>query len=122
MSLDGSQMLKNKMRVKGAKVFVPQNWEGINGIEPLELNWREDLPKSMKPPARPVNPRLFHHAKIEYDRLCKYIYVPSTSPIASCLVIAPKATSPFIRFCGDYVVVNKYINVGHYPIPHVHTT
>ena len=47
------------------------------------------------------------------------MYVPSTSPIASCLVIAPKATSPFIRFCDDYVSINKYIATGHYPIPHV---
>ena len=73
----------------------------------------------MKPRARPVNPKLYQHAKLEFERLCKYFYVPSSSPIASCLVIAPKATAPFIRFCGDYVALNRYIDTGHYPIPHV---
>ena len=49
-----------------------------------------------------------------------YMYVESDSPIASCLVIAPKATKPFIRFCGDYaVVINKFIITGHHPIPDV---
>ena len=48
------------------------------------------------------------------------MYVPSDSPIASCLVVAPKATKPFIRFCGDYsTLVNKFIVTGHYPIPKV---
>ena len=73
----------------------------------------------MKVRARPINPRLFEHAKIEYERLTKYMYIPSTSPIASPLVIASKATKPFIRFCGDYQGVNKYIDIGHYPIPEV---
>ena len=98
-------------------VFVPSNWNGINGIEPIEFKWKEDLPERMKPPTRPVNPRLFANAKSEFERLKGYFYEDSDSPIASCLVIAPKATFPFIRFCGDYVKVNKYIISGHYPIP-----
>ena len=89
------------LRTKGVKVFVPNNWEGINGVEPIELNWKSDLPVRMKPPARPVNPRLFAHSEKEYRRLHQYMYRDSTSPIASPLVIAPKATKPFIRFCGD---------------------
>ena len=103
----------------GYKAFVPQNWEGINGIEPLNLEFNKDMPTYMKPKARPVNPRLFQHAKTEFDRLLLYLYEISTSNIASCLVIAPKATAPFIRFCGDYAWLNKFINIGHYPIPHV---
>jgi hypothetical protein len=93
------------LRSKGVKVFVPENWNGISNLEPLELHWRPDLPLSIKPKARPVNPKLFSHAQLEFERLSKYFYVPSTSPIASCLVIAPKATKPFIRFCGDYVTL-----------------
>ena len=107
------------LQLKGAKVFVPSNWDGINGVEPLHLDWKPGLPESMKPRARPVNPKLFAAAKIEFHRLLGYFYRPSTSSIASCLVIAPKATAPFIRFCGDYVGVNRYISIGHYPIPHV---
>ena len=104
---------------KGHKVFVPQKWEGINGVPPLELRWKNTIPESMKPRARPINPRLFEHAKKEFDRLCEYLYVPSRGPHASCLVIAPKATKPFIRFCGDYVEMNKHQETGHYPIPNV---
>ena len=107
------------LRTKGSMVFVPSNWEGINGLEPLQLDWRPGLPESMKPKPRPVNPKLYAAAKKEFQRLLGYFYVPSTSPIASCLVIAPKATHPFIRFCGDYVAINRFINIGHFPIPHV---
>ena len=106
------------LRTKGVNVFVPQNWEGIR-TDPLELKWKAEMPERMKPRARPVNPRLYDAAKKEFDRLLGYFYAPSDSPIASCLVIAPKATKPFIRFCGDYVTINKYIHTGHYPIPHV---
>jgi hypothetical protein len=41
------------------------------------------------------------------------------SPVASPLVIAPKATPPYIRFCGDYVAVNKFIITHHGYIPNV---
>jgi hypothetical protein len=107
------------LRTKGVDVFVPRNWEGVSGFAPLKLSWLPGIPEKMKPKARPINPKLYQHAKAEFDRLSKYFYVPSSSPIASCLVIAPKATPPFIRFCGDYVAVNKYLATGHYPIPHV---
>lgn len=106
------------LRTKGVQVFVPQNWEGIK-IPPLELTFKTTLPQTMKPKLRHVNPKLLEHAKLEFDRLCAYLYVPSDSEIASNLVIAPKATKPFIRFCGDYVAINKHIEIGHYPIPHV---
>jgi len=95
---------------KGVKVFVPQNWEGVNEFEPLKLTWLPGLPTSMKPKARPVNPKLYEHARKEYERLSKYFYAPSSSP---------KATAPFIRFCWDYVAINKYLATGHFPIPHV---
>ena len=108
------QLLKSK----GARVFLPQNWDGINGIEPLELTFREAIPK-MKPKARPVNPKLFDNAKAEFDRLQKYMYRPSNSDVASPIVLAAKATKPWIRFCGDYTKVNRYIVNGHYPIPKV---
>ena len=106
------------LRTKGVKVFIPQNWEGIRGIEPLELQFKGEIPR-MKPPARPVNPKLFAQAKTEFDRMMGYMYKPSSSDRASALVVAPKATAPFIRLCGDYVRINKYIVTGHYPIPKI---
>lgn len=109
----------NLLRTVGLRVFVPSNWEGVKGVPPISLQWKDTLPESMKPRARPINPRLFQHAQKEFDRLRSYFYEPSESPWASCLVIAPKATEPFIRFCGDYVQINKHIMTGHYPIPNV---
>ena len=41
------------------KAFVPTEWTGINGIEPLKLAWRDSLPLKMKPKAGPINPRLW---------------------------------------------------------------
>jgi hypothetical protein len=41
--------------------------------------------------------RLFEHAEKEFDRMSTCFYLPSDSPVASCLVIAPKATKPFIQ-------------------------
>jgi hypothetical protein len=49
--------------------------------------------------------------------LCKYMYRPSTSPYASPLVTASKATTPFIRFCGDYTWLNPYLIVPQAYIP-----
>ena len=37
--------------------------------------------------------------------------------MASCWVIEPKAIAPFIRFCGDFVDNNFWVETGHYPIP-----
>lgn len=102
------------------RVFIPERWEGIKGIPPLEIKFKEGMPESFKPPNRPINPKLFENAKKEFERLLGYFYEPSDSPIASPLVVAPKNSPPFLRFCGDYsVFVNKYIETGHYPIPHV---
>ena len=105
---------------KGHLVFVPTNWDGINGLELLELDFdEENLPRLIKPKPRPINPRLYENAYKEFMRLLGYFYRKSTSSIASCLVIAPKATPPFIRFCGDYVVVNKFIRRHHGYIPKI---
>ena len=99
--------------------FIPSNWTGVNGIEPLKLKWRDTLPDRRKPRARPINPKLWECSEKEFRRLCGYFYQPSRSPWASCLVVAPKATPPYIRFCGDYVEMNKHMEVGNYTIPNV---
>lgn len=104
---------------KGLDVFIPRNWEGIKGVPPLKLQWRPDVPQFMKPKPWPINPRLYKNAELECQRLRKYFYRKSNSPVASNLVIAPKATPPYIRFCGNYVAIGKYLVTGHYPIPRV---
>ncbi len=104
------------------KQWIPDNWEGIRGIPLLELDWIEETVADLRSVirSRPVNPRLFTDAAKEFQRLRTYHYRESTSPIASPLVIAPKATPPYIRFCGDYSVkINQHIRVHHGYIPHV---
>ena len=104
---------------KGHLVFVPKEWKGIKNIPDLELKWKDDLPTRMKPAARSIKTALWTAAEKEVNRFKTYLWAESRSPIASPIVIAPKATAPFIRICGDYVVINKHIENGHYPIPNV---
>ena len=86
-------------------------------VPPAELIIKGELPKRMCTRARPVRREIFESAKLEFERLLKYFYVESDSAIASPLVIAPKATSLFIRFCGDYRAVNNFITIPQQPIP-----
>jgi hypothetical protein len=90
-------------------VFCPTEWHGIKDIPLLDLEVSPLLPKRMYTRARTIKDILMENAKKEFDRLCLYMYVPSNSPIASPLVIAPKPTPPYVRFCGDYVFINKFI-------------
>jgi hypothetical protein len=48
-----------------------------------------------------------------------YFYVKSESTVASPLVVAPKATKPYIRMCGDYPGVNAYLKMPQHPMPNV---
>ena len=101
------------------QAWIPENWEGIRGIPDLELRWREDLLSGYRSvtQARHISPRLYDNAAKEFARLRQYHYTQSTSPVTSPLVIAPKATPPFIRFCGDYIKVNNFIETHHGYIP-----
>jgi hypothetical protein len=103
-------------KVESAERFAPSTWDGLK-VEPVRLETIGSLPYRLSPKARPVREKLFVHAKKEFERLSKYFYEDSKSPIASPLVIAPKATAPFIRFCGDYREVNKFIKIPQQPIP-----
>ena len=96
--------------------FAPSKWEGMK-VPPVQLIVKGELPARMSPRARPIRRELYAHAKREFERLMKYFYVESESPIVSPLVIAPKATPPYIRFCGDYRQVNELITIPQQPIP-----
>jgi hypothetical protein len=95
------------------ETFVPSSWAGLN-VQPVDFKLKAPLPERMYNRPRPIRPELYEAAKQEYLRLAKYFYVDSDSPIASPLTIAPKATAPFIRFCGDFRRINEYIEI---PIP-----
>ena len=88
-------------------------------MEPYHLEVKPGMPDHLKARARPVRAALFQDAKTEFDRMRTYFYEKSTSPIACPLVVAPKATTPFIRLCGDYRPINPYICIPQEPIPNV---
>jgi RNase H-like domain found in reverse transcriptase len=99
-------------------VFVPSTWKGID-MPPYHLSVKPGMPDHLKARPRPIRDALFQDAKKEFDRMQSYFYEKSSSPIACPLVIAPKATAPFIRFCGDYRDINPFIEISQEPIPHV---
>ena len=85
----------------------------------LDLKFKPNFPDSHRIRSRSINPKLYEHAKKEFDRLMKSMYTESVSPWASPLVIAPKVTAPFIRFCGDYRWLNEMVVLPQAYIPHV---
>ena len=106
---------------KAREVFVPAwiEWTGINGVPPLEFQYREDMPESLKAKARPIQPAVVEAATKLWERMNQYFYVQSLSPCASPIVIAPKATAPFWRIVGDYRALNKYVVIPQDVIPNV---
>lgn len=109
------------MRDEASHVFVHQNWEGALNpdgstfLAPFE--WRGDLPEELKCRHVYVSPKLLENVHTELERLRTYHLEHSTSPYASPLTVAPKATAPFLRICADYRVINKYMLLPNLPIP-----
>ena len=99
-------------------VFVPSQWSGVK-MSPYHLEVKPGLPEHLKARPRPIREALYKDAKLEFDRMSTYFYEKSNSPIASPLVVAPKATPPYIRLCGDYRPINPYVCIPQEPIPHV---
>jgi hypothetical protein len=119
VSMSSSSDIVTLLHTTYLPVFVPHNWLGVQGVPPIVIEVSPDIPVMKKPRARPINPKLMANVKSEFDRLSGYFYGPSTSPFASCLVVAPKKTAPYVRLCGDYREMNKYILSRHSPIPNV---
>ena len=105
--------LRCLLEVKGVLVFVPQNWDGLRGVTAIDIQLVPGAPKSMKPKARFIPLKILPMAKKEFMRLLRYLYIVSTSCYASPIVIAPKASDPFVRICGDYREFNLHI-LRHY--------
>ena len=109
---------KEYMEKVAVEVFVPTNWEGIK-CEPIEFNFRPDMPDIYRGKARPINRAREAMVLEEFKRLKKYHLVPSTSSIVSPISDADKATAPFVRICGDYRWINSMILLDHQFIPQV---
>ena len=92
---DNAQLLELLQSPEAIQVFVPEEWRGINGFEPVSFEFKEDMPKVHRSAARPVNMRIFQDAKVEFERMCTYMYVDSDSPIASPLSSGAKSDEAF---------------------------
>ena len=103
---------------KAIDVFAPAEWRGLK-IAPTDLETKDSLPDRLSYKVRPVRPQLLAQAKEEFDRLSKYMFVPSTSVYAAPLTIAAKPSTtpggpPGMRFCGDFRGINQHIKKQRY--------
>jgi hypothetical protein len=68
------ELLKSDLALS---VFCPAEWKGLSGFEPLELDWKPEMPHEYKPACRPINPRLFEAFNLEFARMNTYMYTDS---------------------------------------------
>jgi hypothetical protein len=104
-------------------VFIPNNWRGIDleiiGMEPISPRIKGTLPDKIPGKNYFINPKKMQSVQKELERLAGYFLEPSDSPYASPMVVAPKATDPFIRICGDYKYINQFIEFTKHFIKNV---
>lgn len=103
---------------EGIHSFVPEQWEGIR-MKPVRLKFKEELPDDIKPYNVKIPQNLQAPFTKEMERMKGYFYRESDSPIASPIVVAAKNTPPYIRLCGDYRKINKFLEVPKFPVPNV---
>ena len=89
-------------------IFIPKSWKGLN-LPPIELEWKDDVPDSYRDYMVQIPHQLRDVYTREMDRLKQHFYAPSTSRTVSAVVVAKKATKPYIRVCGNYVKMNNFI-------------
>jgi hypothetical protein len=53
-----SDLVKYLLSDKCISVFVPQDWNGIKGFEPIEFEVLPNMPTSYKPKVKPINGQL----------------------------------------------------------------
>ena len=100
------------------KIFVPKTWTGIL-VPPIHIPFRPDMPVERSLKVRTISHTKEKDVNNELHRLRNYHLTASDSPIVSALVVAAKATAPFVRLCGDYRWVNEYVLITHAWIPNV---
>ena len=105
------------METTAKEVFVPQEWLGISGIDPIHLNFDPNMPKERYVRPRPIHPSRIDAVRAELARLHRYLYILAKSPWVSPIVVANKATPPYIRLAIDYRWINQYIIAEQQYIP-----
>ena len=105
-------------------VFVPKGWEGLKDPDTGDviihtIEWLS-TPKIKKHPVIRVRPDIAAPAEKEVRHLLNILFwVMSTSAIASSMLVAPKATTPFIRIVTNYAWMKANMAVPKYPLRHV---
>jgi transposase InsO family protein len=110
-------------RPETRSVFVPREWEGLSHPDGRtrehHIEWMA-RPAPRYVPAIRVKPHHLDVVKKEYDHLRNIRYWDlSTSNCVSPMLVAPKATTPFIRLVCDYSWLRPYMSVPAQPIPRV---
>ena len=102
------------MKDEGIIVFtnLKQNWDGIQGVDLVHVEFTEQLPARLKPATRKIPPAILEVAKKEFDRLRTYFLIPSTSPVASNITVASKATPPYVRLFIFFYFYHLIINMN----------
>ena len=117
---DGRPTVRELFIKKFRRTYVTLEWEGIKNEDGspriFVLPWIS-TPPECKVKSRQINPRLIEPAFVEYTHLLEQgFFVICCTTHGYPLVIAPKTTSPFIRFCGDYRLTKAYLYVPQEPI------
>ena len=105
-------------------VFVPKDWTGVKHPDLGEV-WTNVLewtcvPKSSKTRMVRVRPQQYGAAQKEVQHLVNIeFWVETFSQVTSPMLVAPKATDPFIRIVSDYAWLTPYLVVPRWPLPHV---
>ena len=115
------------IKTDGLVTFVPETWEGFKNVQGIGANendefpieFKDSLPDHMPCQPRAIAERLRGAAIPELHRLMTYLLTHSSSAIASPVVIAPKATDPFVRVAGDYRLINLHVYINQEYIPRV---
>ena len=79
--------------------------------------WDEVKKKGMRPKGNKafVNQHMREAYEKEFHRMKKYMYRDSTSSTSSRMLVADKATPPYVRICGDY----RDVKIPQHYIPNI---
>lgn len=105
-------------------VFVAPDWTGIKHPETgetwvINIEWHA-VPKASKAKPIRVRPSQLEPSHKELLRMLGLGFLlEAHGPIASPLLVVPKATDPFIRLVSHYAWLTTYLSVPKYPLPHV---
>ena len=96
------------MQQKVVNVYVHTDWTGLR-IPPIEFDWAKDTPEYLACYQPKVVESMRQNIDAEIDRQLKYMYTPSTSRVCSPPVYTPKDRHPWVRICGNFSKINKFI-------------